>query len=201
MVLDNKSSEKYPVNARVPHGSILGPTFFLLYINDLPGDVICDIAIYADHATLYSKCDQASDLWQQLELASELESDLRDTVDWGKKWLVDFNAGKTQLVLFDWSNKTGSIAVKMDGSVLKISSFKMLGLIFSSQLDWSSYIISIAKTASKKIRTLIRSMKFISPEVALYLYKSTICPCMEYCCHVLAGAPSCYLELLDKLQK
>ena len=48
-----------------------------------------------------SKCDQASDLWQQLELASELESDLRDIVVWGKKWFVDFNAGKTQLVLFD----------------------------------------------------------------------------------------------------
>ena len=44
-------------------------------------------------------------------------------------------------------------------------------------------------------------MKFLSPEVALYLYKSTIRPCMEYCCHVWAGAPSCYLELLDKLQK
>ena len=48
---------------------------------------------------LYSKCDQASDLWQQLELASELESDLKDTADWGKKWLLDFNAGKTQLRL------------------------------------------------------------------------------------------------------
>ena len=44
-------------------------------------------------------------------------------------------------------------------------------------------------------------MKFLSPEVALYLYKSTIHPCMEYCCHVWAGAPSCYLDLLDKLQK
>ena len=77
----------------------------------------------------------------------------------------------------------------------------MLGLTFSSELDWGSYIISIAKTASKKIGALIRSMKFLSPEVALYLYKSTICPCMEYCCHVWAGAPSCYLELLDKLQK
>ena len=51
-----------------------GPTLFLLYINDLPDDVICNIAIYADDTTLYSKCDQASDLWQQLELASELES-------------------------------------------------------------------------------------------------------------------------------
>ena len=77
----------------------------------------------------------------------------------------------------------------------------MLGLTFSSNLDRGSYIISIAKTASKKIGTLISSMKFLSPEVALYLYKSTICPFMEYCCHVWAGAPSCYLELLDKLQK
>ena len=83
MVLDGKSSQEYPVNVGVPEGSVLGPTILLLYINDLPDDVICNIAIYADDTTLYSKCDQASDLWQQLELASELESDLRDTVGWG----------------------------------------------------------------------------------------------------------------------
>ena len=135
-------------------------------------------------------------------MASELESDLQDTVDWGRKWVVNFNAGKTQLVSFDWSKNTGAIDVKMDGSVLEEkTSFKMLGLTFSSKLDWGSYIVSIAKTASKKIGALIRSMKFLSPEVALYLYKSTIRSCMEYCCHVWAGAPSCYLELLDKLRK
>ena len=77
----------------------------------------------------------------------------------------------------------------------------MLGLTFSCKSDWGSYIISIAKSASKKIGTLIRSMKFLSAEVALYLYKSTICPCVEYCCHVWAGVHSCYLELLGKLQK
>ena len=202
MVLDGKSLQEYPVNAGVPQGSILGPKLFLLYINDLPDDVICDISIYADDTTLYSKCDQASDLWQQLELASELESDLQDTVDWGKKWLVDFNAGKFHLVSFDQSNITGAIDVKMDESIFEEkSSLKMLGLTFSSTLDWRSYNISIAKTASKKIEALICSMKFLSPEVALYCYKSTICPCMEYCCHVSAGVPSCYLQLLDKLQK
>ena len=95
MVLDGNSSQEYPVDAGVFQGSNLGPTLFLLYINDLPDDVICNIAIYADDATPYSKFYQASDLWQQLELSSELESDLRDTVDWGRKWLVDFNAGKT----------------------------------------------------------------------------------------------------------
>ena len=90
----------------------------------------------------------------------------------------------------------------MDGSVLEEkSSFKMLGLTVSSKLDWGSYIISIAKTFSKKTGALIRSMKFLSLEVDLYLYKSTIRSCMEYCCHVWAGAPGCYLELLDKLQK
>ena len=90
----------------------------------------------------------------------------------------------------------------MDGSDLEEkSSFEMLGLTFSSKFDWGSYFISIAEAASKKIGALIRSMKFLSPEVALYLYKATIRPCMEYFCHILAGAPSCYLELLDKLQK
>ena len=90
----------------------------------------------------------------------------------------------------------------MGGSILEEkTSFKMRGLNFSSELDWGSYIVSIAKTTSKKIGALIRSMKFLSPEVALYLCKSAMRPCMEYCCHVWAGAPSCYLELLNKLQK
>ena len=77
----------------------------------------------------------------------------------------------------------------------------MLGLTFSFKLDWGSYIISVAITVSKKIWVLITSMKFLSPEVALYLNKSTRQPCVEYCCHVWAGAPSFYLELLENLQK
>ena len=92
-------SHEYIVNAGVYQGSNLGLTLFLLYINDLPDDVIFSIAIYTDDTTLCSKCAQASDLWQQLELPSELESDVRDTVDWGRKWFVNFNAAKSQLVV------------------------------------------------------------------------------------------------------
>ena len=96
MVLDGKSSQEYPVNARVPQGSIRGPTLFLLYINDLPDDVICNIAIYANDTTL-----------------------------WGRKWLVDFNAGKAPLVSFDWSRNPGAIDVKTDGSVLVDGLFRV----------------------------------------------------------------------------
>ena len=91
----------------------------------------------------------------------------------------------------------------MDGSVFEEKlSFKILGVTFSSKLDWGTYIISIAKTASKKIGAFSTNFnKVYFFEVAVYLYKSTVRPCMEYCCHVWAGARTCYLELLGKLHK
>ena len=100
---------------------------------------------------------------------------LQDTVNWGRKGLVDFNAGKTQLVLFDQSNNIGAIDVRKDGSVLEEKpSFKILGLTFSFKSDRDTYIISIAKNTSKKFGALISTIKFLSPEIAMYLYKSTI---------------------------
>ena len=89
------------VNAWVPQGSILGPTGLLIHINDLPHDVICNIAVYIENTTFHFKFDQASDLSQLLKMGTEHESDLWDTVDWGRKWIFHLNAGKTQLVSFD----------------------------------------------------------------------------------------------------
>ena len=101
----------------------------------------------------------------------------------------------------NWFHFTGQITLvlliwKQDGSVLEESSFKMLRLAFSSKLNQGTNIISIAKTASKKIEALICSMKFLSPEIALYLYKSTIHPCFKYCCNLWAGAPQLLLGIV-----
>ena len=106
-----------------------------------------------------------------------------ETLDWVKKWHLLSMLGMGESVLEEKSSS------------------KMLGLDFSSELDWGSYIISIAKITSRKTGTLILSMMFVSPEVALYLYKSTKHPCMEYCCRTWPSVPSYYLELLDMLQK
>ena len=114
--------------------------------------MLSNYANCADDTTLYSKCDHVSDLWQQLELASELESNLQDIVDWVKNGLVDFNARKTEMVLFGRSNSNGSIDVKMDGSVLEEkSSFKMLGLTFSSKLDWALTLSLLLKLPPRKL--------------------------------------------------
>ena len=102
-------------------GSILGPALFLLYINNLPDDIICDIAIYADELMiLLSILSVIRHLICSNNLNWLLNLNLfYETLDWGKKWLVDFNAGKTQLVSFDRCSNNGSIDVKMDESVLE----------------------------------------------------------------------------------
>ena len=79
LVLDGKSSQEYPVTVGVPQVFVLGCTLFLLYINGLPDDVVCNTTVYAVDPTVFAKCEQAPDLWKQLELTSELESGLRDT--------------------------------------------------------------------------------------------------------------------------
>ena len=86
--------------------------------------------MFTDYNAVYSKCDQKSNLWQQVQVACERESDLKDTIDWGRKWLGDFSDWKTQLVLLDQSNNIGTTDVKLDGSVLEEKSpFKMLTVL------------------------------------------------------------------------
>ena len=174
VVLNGKCSQEYPGNAGVPQGSILDPKHFLLYINDLPDDVVCDIVISVTSmpTTLLSILSVIVHLICGNNLKWLLNLNLiYETLVWGKKWLVDFSAGKIHLVSFDRSINNGSIDVITDGSVLEEkSSFKMPRLTFSCKLDWVSYIIYIAKTVSNKIRALIRSMKFPSPDVPSLTY-------------------------------
>ena len=124
-------------------------------------------------------------------------------MEWGRTWLVDFSARKTQLILFDQSNNTGAIDVKMDVSVLEEKSFfNMLRLTFSFKLDWALTLSLLLKLPPRKLKL---ELWFVLWNFCLLrllcIYKSTIQPFMEYCYQVWAGAPNCHLELLDKLQK
>ena len=98
VILDGQKSATYNIVSGVPQGSILGPILFLIFINDLPDNLICDLGIYADDTTLYSSLSHKSSNHVRSQMAKSLESDLSSIVEWGKRWLVIFNVSKTQLL-------------------------------------------------------------------------------------------------------
>lgn len=202
VVLDGQCSSVYSITSGVPQGSILGPILFLLFINDLPDEMMSELAMFADDTSLYSTVSEKTCFFDRLELASSLESDLRSATDWGKQWLVTFNSSKTKLLSINRYRNPDNISISMSGNTLTEStSFRLLGLTFSKDLTWNEYIRSIAKSAAMKVGSLYRARQFLSSECILYLYKALIRPCMEYCCHVWAGSSSNVLSLLDKVQR
>ena len=135
-------------------------------------------------------------------MAAELEVDLRTVVEWSDKWLVTFNSSKTKLLSINRFKDPFLPSVMMNGAELPENShFCLLGLTFSNDFSWNNYIVSIAKTATMKVGSLYRARNFLSPESILYLDKATIRPCIEYCCHIWAGASADCLRLLDRIQK
>merc|ERR1712215_258105 len=158
-------------------------------------------SIYGDDTTEYG-CTSANVDHQSL--AYDLSADLNQTIEWGKSWLVSFNAGKTKLVSFHHHRANPDFgAIRMGDSILEEAPCleRLLGLKFTPDLKWNSYIASVAKEASKMIGSLYRSREYLTPSSILYLYKSQIRPTMEYCCHIWAGASRTSLKSLDGVQK
>ena len=201
VVVDGQKSETFSINAGVPQGSILGPTLFLLYINDLPNKIIRTwIDIYADDTSLYGSTSKVRD---EETLCGDLSSDLKCIVSWGKEWLVTFNASKTKLMSFHHRRTfVDSPSVEMNDIVLNETPCldRFLGLKITPDLKWNSYITSVSTRAGKMVGSFYRSREYFTQSAILYLYKSQIRPTMEYCCHIWAGASLVSLSCLDKIQ-
>ena len=179
IVFDGQSSPLYITNAGVPRGTVLGPTLFLVFINDLPDEVLSRIGIYADDTTLYSRLfwEGGISWWTWL--------DLRCIVECGARWLVAFNATKKKLLSFNRHRDPILMPVEMNGFELPEETiFRLLGLTVTRSMDWKPYIQPIAKVASRKVGSLYRAQRFHPHKSIFYLYKSTIRPCMEYCTHI-----------------
>ena len=86
-------------------------------------------------------------------------------------------------------------------AVNQCNTISLLGLTVSNDLSWKSYIQSVSKQVAQRIGSLYRASRFLPPRTVLYLYKATIRPVMEYCCHLWAGAPKAHLSLLDRVEK
>ncbi len=205
-VVDGHCSSPKSINSGVPQGSVLSPTLFLLFINDLPNLTQCPIHSFADDSTLHFSTffpRRPSSL--QLEASrrdaiERLTSDLSLISDWGVNNLVSFNTSKTQFLhLSTRHNLPQDYPLYFDNTQLSPSStLNILGLSFTKTLNWKSHISSLAKTASKKLGVLWRFRQYFSPHQLLTLYRGLIRPCMEYSCHVWGG--STHTALLNKVE-
>ena len=137
-----------------------------------------------------------------MALAQSLESDLSRISDWGKKWQVSLNSEKTKVLSANRYVNPEATPISLNGTTLEeSSSIRLVGLTVSKDLTWNEYILSVAKKASMKVGSLYRARRCLSPEIILHLYKSLIRPCMEYCCHIWAGASATVLNMLDRIQR
>ena len=203
--VDGSSSESYPINSGVPQGSVLSPTLFLIFINDLLS-LSDSIHSYADDTTIhvsftFPRFPSSQSLNSARESAIEhLTNQLSIISNWGIENLVAFNASKTQfLQLSTRRNLPTDYPLFFNTTQLKPSSnLNLLGLNFSPDLSWKDHITSLAISASKKLGVLRRFSKFFSPRQLLALYRGQIRPCMEYASHVWGSSP--HTALLAKVE-
>ncbi len=194
-VVDGHCSTPKTINSGVPQGSVLSPTLFLMFINDLLSITSCSINSYADGTTLHYSTSFNSrptlkDLdHSRLEASECLTSDLSLVSEWSRRNLVSFNASKTQyLHLTSRHVNLHNYPLFFENTQLSPSStINILGLSLSKDLNWELHISSLAKSASSKLGVLYRFKHYFSPSQLLTVYKGLVRPFMEYACHVWGG--------------
>ena len=172
-------SEPLPCSLGVPQGSILGPLLFIVYINDLPGTVqYAEVSLYADDTVLYYFSASVDDI------ENKLNDDLKMVGDWFKRNQLTLNISKTKVMLFGSRRKTAKVSAisihvhtKM---VERVNEYKYLGVVFSSNLTWSSHIEKQLAKINKRLG-LLRRIKHLLPKFARLLYfNSLVLPLFDY---------------------
>ena len=205
-VVDGHRSTFKPINSGVPQGSVLSPTLFLIFINDLLSVTSSPIHSYADDSTLhysfhFERRPTQLQLLNAREAALErLASDLSRISNWGRENMVIFNASKTQFLhLTTRHNLPNTYNIFFENTELKSSPvLNILGVSFSRDLSYKDHIVSLTKQASKRLGVLRRLQNFFTPPQLLALYRGVVRPCMEYASHIWGG--STHTALLERVE-
>ena len=218
-------SSSRPIGAGVPQGSVLAPLLFLVFINDLFDVVTNSLNVFADDSTLWSIVRASATLTlaaARASVAASMSKDLLAIARWADRWLVTFNAGKTEALIISKKHdmteyrknpldKDGKFlnapapcphpALNFDGLVLPESpSFKVVGLTYVGNLSWDTHIRNVARKGRRALGLLSRARAFLSKQALATLYKSHVRSTLEYCCPIWMGSGSEALFLLDRIQ-
>jgi len=211
VLVDGHISEIFYIIAGVPQGSVISPTLFIIFINDLLSLTVNPIHSYADDSTLvgsYKLKKNANASAQTISshrtnTVAAVNDDLIKIADWGSKNRVDFNASKTQCCLISRKNdaKTYNLQINFQNQILERSfNLNILSTMIHSKLLWGDHVFHTAKISAQMLGFLSRCKSYFSSCDLLKIYKAYIRPKMEYNSHVWAGAPPTILSYLDSIQ-
>ena len=198
VVLNGHKSRLRDIYAGVPQGSVLGPLLFLIYINDLPIDIINNVRLFADDTCLYV----ISDRLDNFITLSTLQVDLKTIEIWARKWLVDFNASKTVSLLISRRRSPTDITVAFDKStIVQTDSHKHLGITLSTDGSWGNHIKNLLASANSKL-SIFRGLKFVLDRKCLeIMFKSFMRPSLEYADIVWDNMTDINRNRLEYIQK
>ena len=200
VVVDGSVSNPLSVGAGVPQGSILGPTLFLLFINDLRTVLKNEVIMFADDTTLFSVVDAKRD---RDAIANSLNEDLLEVERWAKKWFVTFNASKTQsLIISRCKDQDCHPPLFFLGSQLEdVNDIKFLGLTINKRLNWSNHILSLSKKAGRRTGLLKKASHVLPQSLLTQYYKQSVRSIMEQYSPIWCGSSQRDLHSLDSIQK
>ena len=196
VVLEGAKSEAVPVISGVPQGTVLGPTLFLLYINDLPLLVSSSTTIlFADDCILYREIDSPAD-------AKLLQHDLDALQNWERTWLMSFNPKKCSVMSFRPCRTSHNIEYTIHETVLTRSkTYKYLGLHLSDDFKWSTHISHITKKAYQQLCFVRRNTRNLPKSFRETAYKALIRPHVEYCSSVWDPHTHSDIQKIERSQR
>jgi hypothetical protein len=185
VVINDKTSSPLPVLSGVPQGSVLGPVLFLIYVNDLPSDIISEIYLFADDAKLFMPLEDDRDH------QSRIQYDLIKLQEWSNKWLLRFHPDKCKRLYIHKrqqdSRRQDLFLQKCDpdGNLMQVKletvhQHKDLGLIVDDRLPFESHISTITSKANQIMGLISRTFKYLEKEVFIPLYKALVRSRLEY---------------------
>ena len=179
VIINGTSSSWKPIKSGVPQGSVLGPLLFLIFINDLPENIVCNPKLFADDVSLNAVMSDNTNSNENIE------NDLKLIHDWSVKWKMVFNPDITkpaEEVLF--TNRTSSIysPISFDGIAIKsVDDHKHLGLVLDSKLTFNKHIDEKISIANRGIGIIRRLYHYLPRKSLIQIYKSFIRPHLDYC--------------------
>ena len=178
MVVDNATSDTAMVTSGVSQGTVLGPTLFLIYINDIADDITSNIRLFADDCVLYRTINNPKD-------NTALQEDLSKLEQWSNIWQMDFNVKKCAIMQCSTSARKQQFDYKMKGETLEtVSHHTYLGVELSDNLKFNNHTNSITKKASSTLGYLKRNLTYSPPKVKERSYFSLVRPKLEYATHL-----------------